>query len=158
MAVKLLDTQHPDRIKSELFRRETAALKLLRHQNVVSLLHSGWSDAAECFYLVLSYLPYSLDGYLNGAGPFKLGHLDQYRIMRELTQALSYAHSMGVVHRDIKPSNILPPGRERTSVVDRLWHKQVAQRSDRWRNSGRILERRVRGAGAEKIGSRRNLV
>ena len=49
VAVKLLDTQHPDRIKSELFRRETAALKLLRHQNVVSLLHSGWSDAAECF-------------------------------------------------------------------------------------------------------------
>ena len=107
VAVKVLDTQHPDRIKNELFRRETAALKLLRHQNVVSLLQSGWSDAAECFYLVLSYLPHSLDGYLNGDRPFSWEHLDQYRVMRELTQALSYAHSMGVVHRDIKPSNIL---------------------------------------------------
>ena len=47
VAVKVLDTQHPDHIKSELFRRETAALKLLRHHNVVSLLQSGWSDAAE---------------------------------------------------------------------------------------------------------------
>ena len=70
------------------------------------------------FYLVLSYLPYSLDGYLNGAGPFKLGHLDQYRVMRKLTQALSYAHSMGVVHRDIKPSNILLDENGRPSLTD----------------------------------------
>ena len=118
VAVKVLDTQHPDRIKSELFRRETSALKLLRHQNVVSLLQSGWSDSAECFYLVLSYLPYSLDGYLNDDGPFKLGHLDHYRVMRELTQALSYAHSMGVVHRDIKPSNILLDENGRPSLTD----------------------------------------
>ena len=118
VAVKVLDTQHPDRIKNELFRRETAALKLLRHQNVVSLLQSGWSDAAECFYLVLSYLPHSLDGYLKGEGPSRLGHLDQYRVMRELTQALSYAHSMGVVHRDIKPSNILLDENGRPSLTD----------------------------------------
>ena len=118
MAVKLLDTQHPDRIKSELFRRETAALKLLRHQNVVSLLQSGWSDATECFYLVLSYLPYSLDEYLKGERTSPLGRLDQYRVMRELTQALSYAHSMGVVHRDIKPSNILLDENGRPSLTD----------------------------------------
>lgn len=118
VAVKVLDTQHPDRIKGELFRRETAALKLLRHQNVVSLLQSGWSDSAECFYLVLSYLPCSLDGYLNGDGLFSWGHLDHYRVMRELTQALSYAHSMGVVHRDIKPSNILLDENGRPSFTD----------------------------------------
>ena len=118
VAVKVLDTQHPDQIKSELFRRDTRSLTLLRHQNVVSLLQSGWSDAAECFYLVLSYLPYSLDDYLGGEGASRLGHLDPYRVMRELTQALSYAHSMGVVHRDIKPSNILLDEDGRPSFTD----------------------------------------
>ena len=107
VAVKLLNTQHPDEVKLQLFTRETKALKLLRHQNVVSLLQSGWSDSAGCFYLVLSYLPHSLDGYLNGEAASGLNHLDRYRLMRELAQALAYAHSMDVVHRDIKPSNIL---------------------------------------------------
>ena len=118
VAVKLLDTQHPDEIKRELFRRETGALKLLRHQNVVSLLQSGWSDEEACFYLVLSYLPHSLDGYLNGEASSNLDHLDQYRMMRELTEALAYAHSMGVVHRDIKPSNILFDDSGRPSLTD----------------------------------------
>ena len=118
VAVKLLDTQHPDEIKHQLFTRETRALKLLRHQNVVSLLQSGWSDAAGCFFLALSYLPHSLDGYLNGKASSKLGHLDRYRMMRELTQALAYAHSMGVVHRDIKPSNILLDDSGSPSLTD----------------------------------------
>ena len=118
VAVKLLDTQHPDEIKRQLFSRETKALKLLRHQNVVSLLQSGWSDGVGCFYLVLSYLPHSLDGYLKGKASPELDRLDRYRTMRELTQALAYAHSMGVVHRDIKPSNILLDDTGRPSLTD----------------------------------------
>ena len=35
VAVKLLDTQHPDPIKQEFFKRETVAPKQLRHLNIV---------------------------------------------------------------------------------------------------------------------------
>ena len=107
VAIKVLDTSHPDEIKREFFKRETDALRMLRHQNIVTLRHSGWSDYQNAFYLALDYVPYSLDGYLAGQYRHTMGELDPYRLMRELSEALAYAHSEGVVHRDIKPSNVL---------------------------------------------------
>ena len=107
VAVKLLDTQHPDRIKEEFFRRETTALKQLRHPNIVSLQQSGWSDIGECFFLILDYLPYSLDRYLKGDLDQSLGNFNPYSSIRELAAAIAHAHAHGVIHRDIKPSNVL---------------------------------------------------
>ena len=107
VAIKILDTAHPGEIKQELFRRETDALRRLRHQNIVGLRQSGWSDSEKAFFLVLDYVPYSLDGYLAGQLRHTIGDLDIFRVMRELAEALAYAHSEGVVHRDIKPSNVL---------------------------------------------------
>ena len=107
VAVKILNTSHADEIKQELFKRETNALKRLRHPNIVSLLNSNWSESDKSFYLVLEYLPYSLDRYLKGALQSQLGDFQRYRVMRELAEALAHAHSENVVHRDIKPSNIL---------------------------------------------------
>ena len=107
VAVKILNTSHPDETKRALFKRETTALKRLQHQNVVSLLQCGWSDTENCFYLALPYLPDSLERYLNDEPYSRVTNLDQYRVMRELSEALAYAHSRRVIHRDIKPSNIL---------------------------------------------------
>ena len=35
VAVKILNTQHPDAVKRQLFERETGALRRLRHDNIV---------------------------------------------------------------------------------------------------------------------------
>ena len=118
VAIKVLNTAHPDEIKRELFKRETSALKRLRHPNIVRLLHSGWSDTEKSFYLVLEYLPYSLDRYLTGELQTQLSNFEKYRAMRELAEALTYAHSQNVVHRDIKPSNILLDVNGRPMLTD----------------------------------------
>ena len=118
VAVKLLDTSHPDDIKREFFKRETNALRMLRHQNIVGFRYAGWSESRSVFYLVLDYVPYSLDRYLAGDLAQTIGDLDHYRVMRELSEALAYAHSEGVIHRDIKPSNILLDANGRPLLAD----------------------------------------
>ena len=118
VAVKILNTSHPDGIKRTLFERETDALKRLSHRNIVGLRHRGWSDSESAFYLVLDYLPYSLDRHLNGDRPPLYANIEPYRVMRELAEAVSHAHSEGVVHRDIKPSNILFDENGRPMVAD----------------------------------------
>ena len=118
VAVKLLDTRHPDGIKRELFKRETAALKRLRHQNIISLQQSGWSDTEKCFYLVLDYVPYSLKDYLEGEPGPQLDNFSPYMAIRELAEAVAHSHARGVVHRDIKPSNILIGENGRPRLAD----------------------------------------
>ena len=118
VAVKLLDTQHPDPIKRELFKRETAALKRLQHPNIISLQRSGWSDAEGCFFLVLDYVPYSLDKYLSGELEPQSGSFNPYQAIRELAGAVAYAHAQNVIHRDIKPSNVLIDESGRSQLAD----------------------------------------
>ena len=118
VAVKILNTDHPDAIKRELFNRETAALKRLNHPNIVPLRHSGLLDDESAFYLVLDYLPYSLDACLRDGSPAQPDNFDPYRVMRELAQALAHAHSQGVIHRDIKPANILLDDQGRPCLSD----------------------------------------
>ncbi|MCL4866687.1 MAG: protein kinase, partial [Gemmatimonadales bacterium] len=36
---------------------------------------------------------------------------DAVRILREVADALSYAHGHGILHRDIKPDNVMLSGR-----------------------------------------------
>ena len=117
VAVKILDTSHPDEIRREMFKRETAALKRLNHPHIVGLRDSGLLDDRGPFFLVLDYLPYSLDACLQDDSAPRPENFDPHRIMRELAQALAHAHSHDIIHRDIKPSNILldDAGRSRLS-------------------------------------------
>ena len=118
VAVKLLNTMHPDPIKREFFKRETTALKQLRHPNIVSLQQSGWSETEGCFYLILDYMPYALDSYLKGDLGLQPGNFNPYRSIRELAGAIAHAHAHDVIHRDIKPSNILIDENGRPHLAD----------------------------------------
>lgn len=104
VAIKLLDTAHPDDLRKEFFRREVQALERLDHKNVVRILNRGESTDHGCFFLSLEWLPYTLQEVRTR----RIGERGWLgKTMLDLANALAHAHSMSVIHRDIKPSNIL---------------------------------------------------
>jgi serine/threonine protein kinase/cytochrome c-type biogenesis protein CcmH/NrfG len=103
----LAGAQKRERI--ERFYREAKAAGTLSHRNIVTIHDVGQEN--ERHFLVMEYLEgQSLRDILQmqGALPLK----ETVEITLQMCDALSYAHSRGVVHRDIKPDNIhiLPGG------------------------------------------------
>ena len=86
------------------FLREIHVTAELSHPNILPLLDSG--EAAGYTYYVTPFVEgESLRDRLTREQQLPLE--DALGITREVADALSYAHSRGIVHRDIKPENIL---------------------------------------------------
>lgn len=117
IAVKLLNSSHPDAIRMELFNRETRALQQLEHANIIKILDFGWWDERGCHYIVLPYYQRTLLDEI--AGHARLAdHKWCWPIMQTLADALTYAHAEGIIHRDIKPSNVLLDEHSRPILTD----------------------------------------
>jgi serine/threonine protein kinase len=101
----------------ELFRREAAVLRGIRHEAVVG--YDGFfRDEKKHCYLVMEYV----DGP-SLAQVFKqrpLSSDEVYRLRDRLAGGLAAAHVRGVIHRDVSPDNvILPEGRvENAKLID----------------------------------------
>jgi len=115
IAIKILHRHHgADYAYAERFRREAQALAQMNHPNIVSVYDFG---------LVGDYLFYVME-YVEGTDlhhAVSLGQLTQARVLEilpDVCDALSYAHSKGIVHRDIKPANILIANDGRVKVAD----------------------------------------
>ncbi len=102
-----------DRTK-RLLREARAAGRLL-HPNIVTLFDAG--EAEGQLYLAFEFVEGTdLAGRME-SGP-SLSLREVLRIVRQVADALDYAHRLGVVHRDIKPSNILLDKTSRVKVAD----------------------------------------
>jgi serine/threonine protein kinase len=88
----------------ERFRREARMTARLSHPNVVPVHMFGEDD--EFVYIVMKYVEgESLADRLRREG--RIEPAEARSILRDLAQALDYAHREGVVHRDLKAENIL---------------------------------------------------
>jgi serine/threonine protein kinase len=105
VAVKLLPPElafRPD-IRSR-FMREAETSARLSHPNIVPIYTVDERDGLVFFVMALVQGGSVGDRLrLNGA----MAISDCRRILREVADALGYAHRNGVVHRDIKPDNVL---------------------------------------------------
>jgi serine/threonine protein kinase len=107
VAVKIFKHgQIESEILEESFRRETQALKELKHHGIVELLDLGKDEATgECF-LVLEWMEKDLATLLKESPSSGWDSFWQ-AVAYPLLEALAFSHEREYVHRDIKPSNIL---------------------------------------------------
>ena len=104
VAIKVLSPEIARAIGPDRFLREIEVAARLRHPHILPLHDSGATDSL-LFYVMPYVEGESLRARLTREKQLPLD--DALRITREVADALSYAHSHGVVHRDIKPDNIL---------------------------------------------------
>jgi len=104
VALKVLRQELAAALGAERFLREITTTASLRHPHILPLYDSGEADGI-LFYVMPYVEGESLRERLDREHQLPVD--DALRIAREVADALSYAHTRGVVHRDIKPENIL---------------------------------------------------
>lgn len=103
VAVKVLKTFDRDALLA--FQNEARTTSKLSHPHIIKVLDFGSTEGGVPFMVMELVEGVSLESYLRDHG--KLDLITCTALFRQLSEALVYAHSMGVLHRDLKPSNIL---------------------------------------------------
>ncbi len=135
VAVKIFkhDTLEEDVLK-EAFKRETNALKELKHPNIVELLDTGIDEETGHYFLVLEWMDRNLQDVIKKTPPEGWDDFAE-AIALPLLDALAFAHTRNIIHRDIKPSNILVSDDNRPKLADFSISKLK-----RWLQPGLTLE------------------
>jgi serine/threonine protein kinase len=85
------------------FQQEIQLVPNLEHAFIVPVYDFGeWNGI---LYIAMRYIDGGTLDDLMKQGPLPLNRVAQ--IFSEMTEALGYAHRMGVIHRDLKPTNVL---------------------------------------------------
>ena len=104
---------------TERFQREAKAVAALDHPNIVPIYQYG--EAADLYFLSMKLIEGEdfadelnrLNSQKKLIAPTRLIH-----VLEQVSEALDYAHSKGIIHRDIKPSNILLDKQGRAYLTD----------------------------------------
>lgn len=110
-AVKVIDAQPVGEDQEEYrqrFQNEARAIARLNHPNIVGIYQ--FDQVGTLYYMAMSFIEgKDLRGVIKAhakAGT-RMTRDEILRVIRDIGDALDYAHSEGVIHRDIKPSNIM---------------------------------------------------
>src|SRR3990172_1901810 len=104
VVIKVLPPEMAAGVNVERFEREIQLAARLQHPHVVPLLTAG--SAGHILYYIMPFIKgEALRAKLAREGELPVG--EAVRILRDVADALAYAHREGVIHRDIKPDNVL---------------------------------------------------
>ncbi len=125
VVVKVLPPELAAGVSAERFEREIQLAAKLQHPHIVPVLTAG--AKGDLLYYVMPHIAgESLRARIAHARALPVG--EAVRILRDVCDALAYAHGHGVVHRDIKPDNVLLSGKH-ALVTDFGVAKAVASSS-----------------------------
>ncbi len=87
-------------------QQEASKGRCLAHSNIVRFIDLDRDD--DLYFLIMEWLEgRTLADILDSADAQSIDHDAAFRIVRQVGDALSYAHRCGIVHADVKPGNIM---------------------------------------------------
>ncbi len=112
VALKLLNSAEDSALRR--FRNEARSLARLQHPNVVTIYEVGEVEG-EVYFTMELVEGASVAGLL-GSAPLSVTR--SVHLLRQVGEAVAYAHSQGIIHRDLKPGNVLVDGLGNARVAD----------------------------------------
>ena len=87
-------------------QQEAAKTRCLVHPNIVRFNDLDRDD--DLYFIILEWLEgRTLANILDSQDARSIDHEAAFRIVRQVGEALDYAHRCGIVHADVKPGNIM---------------------------------------------------
>jgi Tol biopolymer transport system component len=127
VAIKVLPAERlADEGRRRRFVREARAASALNHPNIVTIHEIESSDGSD--FIVMEYVPgQTLDGLIPKHG---MQVREALRLAIPMADALTAAHSRGILHRDLKPANVIVTREGVVKVLDFGLAKLVADETD----------------------------
>jgi serine/threonine-protein kinase len=95
------------------FKREAQAMARLSHPSIVTVHDAGEQEGR--LYIVMAYMS---GGTLKSRMDHQMDLAEALPVVRQIAEALQYAHERSIIHRDVKPVNVLINGDGRAVLSD----------------------------------------
>ena len=109
--------QRAHRLPMRRFEQECEFLSSIRHPNIIQYLGMYQDPDTRLPVLLMELMDDSLTHFLESSPQPILYHI-QVNICHDITLALAFLHSNGIVHRDLSSNNVLMIGCVRAKVTD----------------------------------------
>ena len=114
---QLIAPQTEHRLPMKRFEHECGFLSTIRHPNIVQYLGIYRDPDTGLPALLMELMDDSLTHFLKSS-PRPIPYHIQVNISHDITLALSFLHSNGIIHRDLSSNNVLLIGNVRAKVSD----------------------------------------
>ena len=101
------------------FFREAQAAGRMSHPGIVTIFDVGEDETSHTPFIVMECVEgNSLDRLVATASTGRLPRDMALKLLRQIAEALDYAHRQGIVHRDIKPANVMVTTEGQPKIAD----------------------------------------